>query len=114
MLRYSQISLLFLQASALNLAQEEGSDIPQCTEDDPAIWLPEESTGLVNPETQGACDSDDADNDFQNCDCVPPRLVKWDTDAEMMTDMSELGTDRLANRGLSNNDFHLVFNSREY
>ena len=57
------------------------------------MWLPEESTGVVNPEAEGACDSDDADNNFQNCDCVPARLVKWDTDSEMRTDMSQLGTD---------------------
>ena len=53
-------------------------------------------------------------NDFSDCDCVPPRLVEWDSDANMMTDMSELGTDKLAHRGLYKNGFHLIFNSREY
>ena len=78
----------------------EDWDIPDCTDDEPARWLPAESTGVENPEAEKACDSDDEENGFRTCDCVPPRMVKWDTDPSMQTDMTPLGTDDLANNAL--------------
>ena len=121
MLKNYLISLALVQSLALNLGQEEeidfeddDLDIPQCTDEDPAKWLPEESTGVENPEIEKECDSDNEANDWKGCGCVPPRMVKWDTDENMKTSMELLGVDQLANRGLSNDEFHTVFNSREY
>ena len=55
---------MLLQAAALNLALEDEEDLPQCTWDDRARWLPEASTDVVNPETERACDTDDEANGF--------------------------------------------------
>ena len=121
MLKYYLISLALVQSLALNLGQEEDIDveddefdIPVCTDEDPAKWLPEESTGVENPEIEKECDSDDEEKGFKGCGCVPPRMVKWDTDENMKTSMDLLGDGPLANRGISTRDFHTVFNSREY
>ena len=54
--------------------------------------MPETSTGVVNPEAAGACDSDDAENDWQDCECIPPRMIKWDKDPDFKTDLSPLNT----------------------
>ena len=93
MYKYYLISLALMQAFALSIGEEEDSGVPQCTDDEPAAWLPEDSTGFENPETENTCNSDDEDNGFRNCDCVPPRLVRWDTDANMKTDITALGVD---------------------
>ena len=53
---------------------------------------------MQNPEDEGECDSDDELNNFENCDCVPARMIKWDTDAIRKTDMSLLGVSQVANR----------------
>ena len=42
----------------------EEEELPQCSADDPAQWLPETSTDIENPEAGRACDSDDEDNNF--------------------------------------------------
>ena len=100
MLKNYLISLALVQSLALNLGQEEeidfeddDLDIPQCTDEDPAKWLPEESTGVENPEIEKECDSDNEANDWKGCGCVPPRMVKWDTDENMKTSMELLGVD---------------------
>ena len=53
---------------------------------------------MQNPEDEGECDSDDELNNFENCDCVPARMIKWDTDPIRKTDMSLLGVSQVANR----------------
>ena len=89
MLRNSLIGLILVQASAINLAQEE--NLPQCSSDDPVQWLPLTSTEIENPEIERQCEIDDAENDFQDCDCIPARMIEWDTDPDMMTDITMLG-----------------------
>ena len=93
---------------------EMPEEVPECTFEAPAQWLPEQETDVQNPEATGACTRDDADNEFQNCDCVPARLVDWDSDPNMRPDRSVLGVERLANGGIDNRDFFQLFNSREY
>ena len=99
MYRYSHISFAILKASAVQINIESNSDLPQCTWDDTARWLPKYSIS-VSPEVERECHSADAENNFEDCDCIPSRLINWDTDANMMTDLSLLDTDELANRDL--------------
>ena len=117
MYAYSLLSFAFLAASAFDMDDDWDAwleDLRVCDDKDPAVWLPETSTGVENPEAAGACDSDDAANDFQDCECVPARTVKWDTDPDMMTDMTPLNKTQIKNKQLQNDKFHMIFNSREY
>ena len=91
MLRNSLLGLILGQASAINLAQEE--DLPQCSLDDPAQWLPSIPTEIDNPEIERQCEPEDAENNFQDCDCIPARMIEWDTDPDMMTDITMLGVE---------------------
>ena len=102
MYKYFEVSLILMQAFALNLNMGESTDINQCPSTGPALWLTESSTGIVNPEEERACDYDDEKNDFSGCKCVPPRLVDWDRDPKYMTDMTPLGVDELTLPWLSN------------
>ena len=88
--KYFQVSLILMQAFALNLNMGESTDINQCPSTGPALWLTEPSTDTINPEDDRACDSGDEQNDFKRCRCVPARLVNWDSDPKYMTDMSLL------------------------
>ena len=125
MYKHTIISLALMQATALTISEEFDDfedlgffDVPDCADEKPARWLPAESTGVENPEVEIACNSDDEENGFRNCDCVPSRMVDWDTDPDYMADMPP-GTDGkpiedFENNKFPNGEFHLVFNSREF
>ena len=58
MQKYFQVSMILMQAFALNLTMDESTDIEQCPSTDPALWLTAPSTDTVNPEEERACDSE--------------------------------------------------------
>ena len=60
--KYFQVSLILMQAFALNLNMGESTDINQCPSTGPALWLSEPSIDTVNPEEERACDYEDEQN----------------------------------------------------
>ena len=106
--------MILMQASALYLEDGNDSAIQQCSSDDPVRWITGSIPDVTNPEDEGACISEDELNNFEDCDCVPARMVKWDTDSDKKTDMSLLGVSQVANRKYQNRNFHQMFNTREY
>ena len=87
-----------MQASALYLEDESNSEIQQCSSDEPVRWITGSIPDVQNPEDEIECSSDDEQNNFENCGCVPARMVKWDTDPDRKTDMSLLGVSQVANK----------------
>ena len=53
-------------------------------------------------------------NDFDNCECVPARLVDWDSDEEMRTSTVPLIVTQIGNGRLERKEFDKIFNTREY
>ena len=106
--------MILMHAFALHLEDENNSEIQQCSSDEPVRWITGSIPDVQNPEDEIECNSDDEQNNFKHCGCVPARMVKWDTDTNRKTDMSLLGVSQVANKKYQNGKFHQMFNTREY
>ena len=102
MQKYFRASLVIVQAFALKITSDETTEITQCPSTDPALWLAGPATDFVNPEEERECDTEDEQNDFSECSCVPAFLVDWDKDPKYKTDITPLGVDRPAKPWLAN------------
>ena len=54
-------------------------------------------------------------NDFDNCECVPSRMVRWDEDLDLITSLGPLNTNQnTRGRFLNDGEFKQIFNTREF